>query len=122
MARKADILLFQNFNEEQLKRLISQLSHIREYDILLDYVYDGKPKLKDNFFIGENILVDLDSVYYSQIKKDIKETILPNNQILGKIIDPLFIKENYFLVEITTPKRKFISEIYCGNLCKINII
>jgi hypothetical protein len=56
------------------------------------------------------------------LKLLIKETILPNIKMLGKIIDPLFIKENYFLVEITTPKRKFISEIYCGNLCKINII
>lgn len=122
MARKSDILLFQNYNTEQFKRLISQLSHIKEYDALLDYIYDGKPILKDNFFIGENVLVNTDALYYSQLKDDIQDCILPNNQIVGKIIDPLFIKENYFIVEITTPKRKFKSEIYCGNLCKINII
>ena len=122
MARKSDILLFQNYNTEQFKRLISQLSHIKEYDALLDYIYDGKPILKDNFVIGENVLVNIDALYYSELKDDILERSLPNNQIVGKIIDPLFIKENYFIVEITTPKRKFKSEIYCGNLCKINII
>lgn len=122
MARKSDILLLQSFNEEQLKRLLSQLSHIKEYDILLDYIYDGKPILKDGHIIGNNVLVNVDCLYYSQLKDDIKESILPNNQVIGKIIDPLFIKENYLLVEITTPKRKFVSEIYCGNICKINII
>jgi hypothetical protein len=122
MARKSDILLFQNYNTEQFKRLISQLSHVKEYDALLDYIYDGKPILKDSFFIEENVLVNTDALYYSQLKEDMKEYNLSNNQIIGKIVDPLFIKENYVIVEITTPKQKYQVEIYCGNLCKINII
>jgi hypothetical protein len=122
MARKADIILFQNFNKEQLQRLIQQLGHLRDYHQFIDYIYDGDAILDKDFKLKEHVSVDVESIYYSTIKKELEGVDLPDNKIVGKIIDPLFIKENYYLVEIQTPVQKHQLEIYYSNLSKINII
>lgn len=122
MPRRSDILLIKNFNDEQLKRLLQQLAHLKEYNELLDYAYDASTILNNKFKIGENVLISIESIYSSQFKRETEDINFPDNKIVGKIIDPLFVKENYYLVEISSPVCKYTIEIFYNYICKINII
>jgi hypothetical protein len=124
MAKKSDIIIFQNFNETQLKRLINQLSKIREYDTFIDYIYDPTTKLRagnELYSINEHVLVSIESLY-GTIKTDCENELLPGGKVLGKIIDPLFFQENYLKVQLITKNNQKSYDIYKSYISKINII
>jgi hypothetical protein len=124
MGKRSDLIIFKNLNDTQLKRLINQLSHLKEYDNFLDYIYDPNIAIEcgnKKFEINENVLINVGNLYGS-VKKELEDINLPHNQIIGVIVDPMFVKENYLLVDISTPVATRRIEVYYNYISKIQII
>ena len=123
MPKKADILIFKNLSEKQLEVLINQLSYIKQYDQLVDYIFDAKSYSFNGIRPCDTVLIDIDSFWYSTIKNNaIANNLVVDNKLQAIYRKPIFANENQHEVEVFDGNQHHVCEIYGSAIHKMKII